>query len=335
MRARIRLIILTFLCVFFVGCAKTQPALDCTNIKIIGDYQHIDIPDIQVEITDEELEIEKEYSLVRYATVCDFSDRVIRKGDIVYVTVSLYDDENVKIEDMDIDFIVGDYYFDVKLEDQMIGKKVGESVKKISADQTVFEKEENVKYVDIAILRTEEYIYPELTVDFLKENFNVSSIDEYEDMLKREAEEIERRMEMDDIKDEMMGGIIDRTVFSDDFQKDVDDRYEELVDEFTKYGELYNLTYEETLDWLGMSDEEVYSNARRFQAEWDVCRYIVSDRSLLLSDKELKQRKLEYAIDNGYDTVEELISDNGEQYLIEEIYKQLVRDYIYDLNGGL
>lgn len=110
----------------------------------------------------------------------------------------------------------------------------------------------------------------------------------------------------------------------------VKERYEDLLESYSAYGKIYDLTLEQVLEKFSLSKEQVLENAKFYEAEWEVAQYLICKENLKLSNAQMKEAQNEYAVENFYDTTEELISDNGLQYVTEEIYIELIKDYLYE-----
>lgn len=87
---------------------------------------------------------------------------------------------------------------------------------------------------------------------------------------------------------------------------------------------------EEVLEIFDLSREMVRKNADYFEGSWEVAQYIIKEEELQLSAKEMKKAQEEYANENGYENTEDLLSDSGLQYVTEEIYIKVVKDFLYE-----
>ncbi len=329
-------IILFFLIMIIclTGCAKAQPAISgYSNVVEVRDYGIINsIEPVVIEITEDEIKEEAKYNLMKYSEIESIEDASVSDGDIVYISVTLYDDKKIKLveyQDAEFDFLVGDYEFDHTIEDFVIGKKIGDEMGLVSVIGTVFEGVEDAAYFKMKIENAECYIYPQLTESFLKENFDVSTETEFYRKMKEETESIEYELELNRVEDEMVERLICDSVFHEEFTRKVEERYEDLIEEYEKYGRLYDMTVDEVLDSFDMDRDEVKRNARNFQGEWELALYFLNMGEIRFTSEELKLKKENYAKESGYDSVEELVHDSGEQYLLEQICAKELKDYLY------
>ena len=249
------------------GCAKAQPdILGCSNVVEVRDYEIINSTEpVVVEITEDKIKDEAKYNLMKYSEIESIGGASITDGNIVYVLVTLYDNKKNKLveyQDRAFDFIVGDYEFDHIIEDFVIGKTIGEEKGLASVKGTLFEEVEDAEYFEMKIENAECYIYPQLTKSFLRENFDVSTEEEFYKKIKEETESIEYVLELNKVEDELVEQLIHDSVFNEEFTGGVEERYKDLIKEYEKYGQLYGMTVDEVLDFFEMDREEVKRNAQ-------------------------------------------------------------------------
>lgn len=332
-------IILFFLIICLLGCAKAQPDIqDYSNVIEVRDYGIINsIEPVVIKITQDEIKEEAKYNLIKYSEIESIGDASIAYGNIVYILVTLYDDKKNKLveyQDAEYDFIAGEYEFDHIIEDFVIGKKIGEGMGIVNVKGTMFEDVEGAAYFEMKIKDAECYIYPQLDESFLKENFNVSTETEFYKKIKEEVESIEYELELNRVEEELVEKLIRDSVFNEQFSQKVEERYKDLIEEYKKYGKLYDMTVDEVLDSFDMDRDEVRRNAQKFQGEWELALYFLNRNEIRVTSEELESKKQKYAKGSGYDSVDKMVHDNGEQYLLEQIYTKELKDYLYEKYVG-
>lgn len=325
---------LFFLCTLLTGCEKIESvSLNEYFIDSIGDYENIEIPDINIDVDENEVESEKEYLLIQDATTEKVINRGIQKGDIVYATYTLFDLSKKAIfeyENIEVDFFVGDLEFDELVETELLGKKSGDLLQFLQIDGKRFIGEKQNVYITIKVNSIEELVYPELTTEYLQEKYHVDNEEEFMQYVKEYTWNVKYDLELQEVKDNILRSIVDKTVFGKQYDYKRRLRYEELISGYERYGDLYGLTLEEVLEMFDLSKEMVQKNADYFEGSWEVVQYIIKEEELQLSAKEMKKAQEEYAKENGYENAEDLLFDNGLQYVTEEIYIKLVKDFLYE-----
>lgn len=329
-----RIVILFSLCALLYGCGSSEKvSLNEYYIEEIGEYNNLHSYDIVVTVTPQEIKDDKEYLLIQDATIREVNNRSVQKGDFVYVVYTLLDEDKKPIshfQNIETDFCVGDYEFDKKVEDQIIGFNLGDCITNFSVEGTNYLNEERNLYINLTILNLEEYVYPELTEDYLREKYNVNTVEEFEAYVEEYTRNNKYEMEENELKEKLLKEVIDKTKFESGYDEKVRKRYEDLLNSYSRYGKIYNLTLEQVLESFSLSKEQVLKNAKYFEAEWEVAQYLILNENLKLSNVQMKKAQDEYAIENSYNSTEELINDNGIQYVTEEIYIERIKDYLYE-----
>lgn len=324
-----------FISIWFTGCANTPPVnLEKSNIIEIGEMQiDCNIQPPEIKVTNEQLEADVAYWLSDYTTLQDCDNEPIETGDLVYVIVTLYDptgDPLTDYQDMESDFMIGDGYFDTEIEQSLIGKKVGYKVELAPVSGTLFEEVDNAAFYDLEIQSAQEYVYPELTESFLKNEFGVSSKEEFYAKIKKNTEKLLYELALTEIEDNLTQQLIENSTFSEEFDQAVEIRYQTLMEKYKKYGDLYQLSVDEVLTSFELDRAQVKRNAWQFQGEWELAKYYFGTGEISLTLDDLKTEEEQYAKENGYNSAAELIKDSGEQYLLEQICTKKMKDYIYE-----
>lgn len=329
------LLSILFIVVWLTSCAHTQPVTLEKSSIIKIDETHIgeNIQPPEIEVTNEQLEADLAYWLSDYITLHDCSNMPIETGNLVYVVVTLYDSTGQPLTDyqnIEMDFVIGEDYLGNKVEQSIIGNKIGYEIGLAPVSGTVFEEVDNAATYDLEIQSAEEYVYPELTDAFLKKEFGVSSEEEFYAKIEENAEKLLYELSLTEIEDELAQQLIEHSTFSKEFEQDVEIRYQTLMEKYQRYGNLYQLSVDEVLTSFELDRAQVKRNAWQFQGEWELAKYYFGTGEISLTLDELKIDQEKYAKENGYDTATELIKDSGEQYLLEEICTKKMKDYVYE-----
>lgn len=329
-----RLICLMLIIINVTGCEKRQPVIlpssEIIDIKEVGEIDNI-FP-VQIKPSEQDIEEETEYRLMQFAELETIGNDTIMKGDIVSFRVTLLDDSNKvmeKFQDMEMDCIVGDYEFDSQIENVLLGRKSGDVLEIVNAEKTIFDNE-GAKYYTLKIENVERFKQPKLTKSFLKEHFGVDNEVAFYELMKKETESVMYEMELKKTEDVLVEIVSKKAVFSDEYQKKIKDRYNELIKKYENYGKLYGMSLDEVLSTFEMDRNEVKENAKLFQTEWELVKYYIGNNEMKISNVELEQAKEKYAKENGYASIDELIKDSGEQYLLEQVLVGFMKDYLYE-----
>lgn len=333
-------IFIIMLCGSFVNYRITEQNNLYYDIQEIGSYTNLVFEQPEITITEVEMETEIQASLMPYATFQEVKNGEIQKGDIVYLHYSATNSQGMT-EETDCEMVVGDGEFDLQFENELIGKTVNKkhSFSLLFEDTCPYEhwKGEKIEF-SVEIYKVEATVFPELTKSFLKENFDVDSVEEYHKYIEDLIYDYEFRDNKENISKLAMKQIIENTIFGEEYSKQCEIRYNKVIEAYQKYAELYELSFSEVLEGFGVTEEILYETAEYNEACTEICQYIIREENLLPSAREMKNMKQIHVEKCGYDTIQQYIDDNGEQDLNECIYNEIGLNYIYEHitfdNGG-
>ena len=297
----------------------------------IGNYKDYNIKEPSVELTQKEFEIEKTYSLLKYS---EFKDNVdeIENGNYITIVYSLYDEEKNELyhyNDVETEFVLGLGEFDEYIESRIKGYCIGDTIELIRYDNP---KVPDAHWARVYIKDSLIIVFPELSKNFLMQNYNCSSENELDIYLKETAEEIEKGIEIDEIKKSIIEDVVEKTSFNSAFYRRVEKRYNKLIAVYNEYGRLYNMSLEEVLSMYDLDEEKVHKNAFIQEGTWQVSNYIFSKDNIKISHRELKELMEKHAKEYGYNSAREYAKDNGYKGLREDVYEKYLGDYLYKLN---
>ena len=135
---------ISLLIVFFSGCNHTVsvniPKNICTilekydiysaNISYLGQYSTCFLEKIDITVTDDEVNEYIDTLIESFSEIVPVNDRdIVEDGDVVYVTYTIFrDNEIVNYVESD-NLVVGAGYYDPQFEKALVGRKVGEPFK--------------------------------------------------------------------------------------------------------------------------------------------------------------------------------------------------------------
>ena len=302
------------------------------DIEQIGSYENMTADKIKIEVTNEEIQAEMQANLMPYSKTSEVKGRGVKKGDIVYLSYSATDDEGLT-EETECEIIVGDNDFDMRFEEELIGKEA----KKQYSFFIQYDNECNygnwknkkIKF-EVNIERIEETVFPELTKAFLKKNFKMNTIEEYIQYIEKIVYDIKFEQNKKEITKRAMTEIIGNTTFGDSYNDRCETRINEVLESYQKYADLLGISLSDVLSGFNMTEKDIRDSAKYNEACAQICQYIIDKEELMPSDKEMEEMKQSYVEEYGYESIDDFIIDNGEQYLNECIYNIIGLDYIYE-----
>lgn len=310
--------------------------VDAAEYVKLGQYKGLTIQSTKVEVTEKEIDDYINEELKDYAEPNEDLDRSdVQEGDYVnidYVSVidgkklEDYCDENLDIEmgKNQLDYLNED----LKCDDALIGKMVGDVVK---VKGTVAEDYEDAsiagKDVEITITINDISIMemPELTDQFVQESMGMNSVKEYRASVKEMLEEEKISGEGGSDRDLLWKAVLDNAQQIKDFPKETVDQ--EILNLTATYSEDAIAEEMEVKDFIQesfqMSMEEFANQNLKAICVMDL---LAEELGISVSDKELDEQIDHAVTEMGYESKEEYLKYNS----LEDLKYTIQRDRILD-----
>lgn len=303
------------------SCGKSTELEDYDLEKYItlGQYKGLKISETVISVTDDDVADVVDDFLDEFADTVELGESdTVQNGDTVKITYTgkingEYDDfENGEVftEEKDgYELLIGSGSFIDGFESNLIGLSVGEEKEFDIVFPSDYKNNESLRGVKttftVKILSGERDVYPEYTDEFVAENTDFETIEEFEanirEELREEADEDELIAEIQEIWEQ----IVANTTVIKYPQAVVDAQIDEVVNEYKAYAEYYSLTFEELLtNYYGTTEDEfmleVEAECELYVKEEMILRRIVELENISISDEEYAEGAAQYASDNGF-----------------------------------
>lgn len=299
------------------------------------EYKGVEATKVVYEVTDEEVLEEIEYNLYDYATYDSVTDRGVEVGDYATITYTTVIDgtENADYSGEEEEVLVGEGYLYPDLEDALVGMKTGES-KEVKVEMTEDYAEEDlvgkIATVNVTVdLITVENL-PEYNLDFVKENTEFSTMEEYEASVKESL----LTSKEDEYKyvaiEELFAYLIENSEF-DGYPEELYTKCEELYDESNEYyASMYGMELEEFLELFGI-DEETKKAEIQANVNYElVIGAIAQAEDIDCTEKEVEEYIDEIYLDYGYESAEAFLEDYTAEEIGYELIYQKVSEFLYE-----
>lgn len=244
------------------------------SIDKLGEYNGIKICVDEVKVTDSEVNEYVKMQMESFAEVVQVTDRDdVKEGDVVYVSyIVICEGKTIKQAEHD-DLMVGAGAYNEQFEEALIGQRVGIP---FSQSMYIFDERGNQKVAtfNITIESINYFKTYELTDSFVKENFDMFTVQEYYDSCKKKLQDEKKREAEKIAEKEILQIIMGNCEFSVD-QYDVAEYSMSFVKEQEQLAYVYNLdlnTYVEEI--LKQQLDEFYQKCYEY-GEYEIKRYLV------------------------------------------------------------
>lgn len=337
--------LITSMAVMLTGCGNSDKytTIDASiesKLTKLADYKGLSYNVEEVTVTDEEVQEEMEMELSWYGEYKAIDGKtLVENGDTVNIAFT------GKIDGAEFeggtadsyDLTIGDGDMIDGFEEGIVGKNVGDTFSlDLVFPEDYYDTEvagKNVTF-EITVNQIEEYVEPELTDEFVKENLDYENIEAFksatkESLIESKMEEVEYTAQT-----ELIQGLIDNSTFEMD-EDEVEAYRQDLIAEYESYAEMYGMEYSDFLEMFMETTEEEFEETSKTEAETQiktilVYQEIVDKENLGITEKEYTESLAKMAEEYEYDSPEEFEAEYEKASLISDMLYEKAMQFILD-----
>lgn len=310
--------------------SEDSSSSDSENDLTLADYIGIEVEQVAVEITDDDIDEYIAEIVMEYVEV----DRAVEDGDYIELDYTVYIDgeEDEDWSDSGSGMTVGDYEIFDEFDDAVIGAEVGDDVE---VELDLSDYDESYEDCDVTcvinITAVYEIVIEDITDDYVQENTEYETVEEYRQAIYDELLADESATAIDDAEYDAWYAVVDASVLNSYSDELYEEKYEYFYSDMEYYAELfgYDDADEFIEDW-GYDDDTIKEEVESYIKEELVLEAIVEAEGIELTDDEYDEGLSELAEEYGYDDVDEF----SEEYDTDDVYDYLlqekVMEFIYD-----
>lgn len=313
------------------GCGSSD---DYSKYVTLGDYKNLSAELAVEKVTDEELEEYEKEQLGLYTSYGD-ADGPVKEGQLVQVSLLAKDgDETVyDFAEDGYELTIGQKEFGEEVDEALTGKMDGDVLDfSVSYDEDFDDAMlcgKNITY-HIEIQSISDVIYPELTDAFVKEEFGEQSVEAWRDTLMQEIVSTHQADATEEMRDSLEQQAVDGSQISG-YPKELYKKKREAVQsDYQSYASMFGCSLDEVYEMLGVDEDGLEKEYLDETYRTMVLSMIRQQENITLSDEQMQEKLEEYAQENEYDTVEELLADFDEADLREYFLNEMTIDFLED-----
>ena len=282
---------------------KDQPYdYDLSEYVKVGDYKGLDYSIAEVSVTDDEVDTEIDSRLQSAATTETVTEGKVEDGDSINIafagTIDGEEFEGGSSESYDI--TVGTTQMIDGFVEGLIGHEIGDNVilnlkfpddysnEDVAGKDVVFDVTINYKSVKVV---------PELDEDFVKENSDVDTVDEYKEAVKEELLAQKESQADLDAKEALWNEIVASSEvisYPEEELEAANAAADEIEKQYKSQAESYGMEWEDFLESYMDSSQEDFEESKKQYAEETVLQemvmyYIAREEGIEVTDKEYKE----------------------------------------------
>lgn len=275
---------------------------DLSEYVKVGDYKGLDYSIAEVSVTDDEVETEIDSRLQSAATTETVTEGKVEDGDSINIafagTIDGEEFEGGSSESYDI--TIGTTQMIDGFVEGLIGHEIGDNVilnlkfpddysnEDVAGKDVVFDVTINYKSVEVV---------PELDEDFVKDNSDVDTVEEYKEAVKEELLAQKESQADLDAKEALWNEIVAASEVISYPEKELEAANaaaDEIEEQYKSQAESYGMEWEDFLESYMGSSQEDFEESKKQYAEETVLQemvmyYIAREEGIEVTDKEYKE----------------------------------------------
>ena len=265
----------------------------------LGEYKGVEVKKAEAVVTDEDVENELTAARKKNGRLIDVEDGTIEDGDNTIIDFTGYIDDKTFDGGAGTDYplVIGSHSFIEGFEDQLIGKKKGETCDVNVTFPAEYHADElagkPAKFV-VTIKEVKRNELPELNDEFASEVSDFDTLDEYKADIRKKLQEKKEQ----DAKVENENNVIEKVVENAQMelpQPMVDTQAREMVENYARRLQSQGLNINDYMKYTGMTPEKLMEQMRP-EAEKRIKTRLVLEKVVEVENVEVSDEKLDEQI---------------------------------------
>ena len=265
----------------------------------LGEYKGVEVKKAEAVVTDEDVENELTAARKKNGRLIDVEDGTIEDGDNTIIDFTGYIDDKTFDGGAGTDYplVIGSHSFIEGFEDQLIGKKKGETCDVNVTFPAEYHADElagkPAKFV-VTIKEVKRNELPELNDEFASEVSDFDTLDEYKADIRKKLQEKKEQ----DAKVENENNVIEKVVENAQMelpQPMVDTQAREMVENYARRLQSQGLNINDYMKYTGMTPEKLMEQMRP-EAEKRIKTRLVLEIVVEVENVEVSDEKLDEQI---------------------------------------
>lgn len=303
--------------------------IDASEYMELGEYKGLTVESTPVEVTDEEVEEQVQLLAEDYAEYQEITDRdTVQEDDYVNIdyACTIDGEENEDYSETDVDTQIGaeEYSIDgaYDLDAELTGAKVGDTITinfTFPDDYDDSEVAGKDCTMEVTVNSIEEEIIPEITDEFVSENTDCDTVDEYREQTRQELQDSYNSETEQQVQDDLWNMILENAKQKKEFPQDiVDQEVANMTAENEEWAGYFGMEVEDFIqEYYGMSLEDYAKQTLISQCVQDL---LVKEEGLTVTDDEYQAEIQSFIDDYGYEDEDEIM----EYYTEDEIRSDIL-----------
>lgn len=313
------------------GNEKLADAVYNNDYVSLANYTGLEAEKKDYLVTDEAVENQIHERLLEYADYHSVN-RASKKGDWVYTNFKASVDGSVVTQDDDYYFIIGAAEFGDEFDKKLTGVSTGDELSfSLDYDSDFTDVEWAGQKVDFEINVTDvqEEILPNATDEFIKENTEYASYDEFVKATRDLVTDNYEAESTNELQEELLQQVVDTSSILQYTKDEYEKARATIENGYLGYVDMFGL---EDLDALyesfEMTEEDVEEEIQAQLYRSLVVNAIIENEDFTLSDQDYEDGVAYYMEQNDYDSKNDFLNDFGEDEVRDQLLEDMVLNFL-------
>lgn len=330
MKINYRLLPLLGAMLLLTGCGSDSG--DYSKYVTLGNYEGLQVTKTVEAVTPEsEAEAEKE-QMNEYAEYKEV-DGPVENGQLVNISLLAKNGDEVVYDFSEdgYDLTVGEGEFGTQVDEALIGAVAADELDlEVTYDDDFEDAMLSGKQISyhIVVNTISDVIYPELTDEFVKEKFGYSTVEEWRQSITDDLQQTNEQDAEETMRDDLVQAAVDACEISGYPKALYKQKKQELEENYQSYADMFNCSLDDVYEMLDADEQSREQECIDAVNETMVLSEIQKKENLTLSDDQIQQRMEDYAQENEYDSVSDLLADYDEDSLKEYFLNEYTIDFL-------
>ena len=298
----------------------------------LGKYTGLEAEKTVYTVTEDDVAEELDDRMYNYTYTEEVTDRPAASGDSITVDLEItVDGETQTMTDYETE--LGYEMLGSEFDAHVINTSIGDTV---TFSQTFGEDDFMTdwagKTVDfkVTLKSIGVSVTPELTEEWVKENTEYSSIEDYSAAVTVELEDRYEQEALAQAASDLIEAGIMEAEFNGYPQETYDEQYESTVESYQSMADMFGVTLDELYESYEMDEEAISDEVETSVQRQLFLSAVALTENITLTSDDIQATAEKYYADAGYETAQALIDDYGVEGLAQTCFEDKVGEFLLE-----
>ncbi len=333
------------------GCGKKDKKDDSATkivayevndyVTALGTYKGLTVDEKITIVTDEDIQDSIDSIVSQKTTYSEVSDRNSIETDRLTIDYIKAVEGLEDVAKNDYQLELGKASISKEFDEKLLGAKVGAKLE-FTLEETSIDKDEetgenktstiNAKYT-VSVKKIEQKNVPEVTDQFIKDNSDYATVDEYKAETRKSMEKTNAESATSTAKSDLIQMVIDESTVTGCPTFLYNLNYNAICQSYASYATYFGYDLDGYLSMAGSSLEELQKTAVDMTKQTLVIEAIAKDAGIEVTEEELDSEIQKYIDESSnFNSKEDVLKQYSKEEITYDLRKDKVADYLYENN---